>query len=111
MGSGEGFTMSYVIAVRSPIIVRVIKFVKFMICRSCSKNGRSFQNLTGKPTGNRPLGRPRRNWEDNIRMDLKEIDIVSRNLVDSAQGRDYCRALVNVGLNLQVQKPSSLDCC
>ena len=38
---------------------------------------------------------PRRRWEDSIRMDLKEIDINMRNWVDSAQDRDYCRALVN----------------
>ena len=49
-----------------------------------------------------PLGRPRRRWEDNIRMDLREIDINARNWVDSAQDRDYWRALVNVELNLQV---------
>ena len=40
-------------------------------------------------TGKRPLGRPRRKWEDNIRMDPKEIDINRRNWVDSAQDRDY----------------------
>ena len=40
------------------------------------KEGRStFKILTGKPTRKRPLGRPRRRWEDNIRMDLEEIDI------------------------------------
>ena len=49
--------------------------------------------LTGKPTGKRPLGRPRRRWEDNIWMDLKEIDINTRNWVDSAQNRDYCGPL------------------
>ena len=54
-----------------------------------------FKILTGKPTGKRPLDRPRRRWEDNIRMDLKEIGIDSRNWVDSAQDRDYWRALVN----------------
>ena len=37
------------------------------------------------PTGKKPLGRPRRRWEDNIRMDLKEISIKTRNWVDSAQ--------------------------
>ena len=58
--------------------------------------------LTGKPTGKGPLGRPRRRWEDNIRMDLKEIGINTRNWVDSAQDRDYCRALVNTALNLRV---------
>jgi hypothetical protein len=49
--------------------------------------------LTGIPAGKRPLGRPRRRWED--RMDLKEICINTRNWVDSAQVRDYWRALVN----------------
>ena len=44
----------------------------------------TFKILTGKPTGKRPLGRPRRRWEDNIKMDLKEIGI-NRNWVDSAQ--------------------------
>ena len=41
----------------------------------------AFKILTGKPTGKRPLGRPRRRWEDNIRMDLEEIDINVGNLV------------------------------
>ena len=65
--------------------------------------GRSpFKILTGKPTGKRPLGRPRRRWEDNIRMELNEIGINARNWVDSAQDRDYWRALVNAELNLRV---------
>ena len=53
-------------------------------------------------TGNIPLGRPRRRWEDNIRIDLKEIRINMRNRLDSAQDRDYCRTLVNAALNLRV---------
>ena len=54
------------------------------------EKGRSdFQILTGKPTGKRPLGRPRRKWEDNIRMDLEGIGINSGNWVDSAQDRNY----------------------
>ena len=48
------------------------------------------------------LGRPRRRWEDNIRMDLEEIGINARNWVDSAQDRNYGRALVNAALNLRV---------
>ena len=47
-----------------------------------------FKILTGKPTGKRPLGRPRRRWEDNIRMDLEEIHINAGNWVNSAQDRD-----------------------
>ena len=44
---------------------------------------RVFKILTGKPTGKRPLGRPWRRWEDNIRMDIIEIGINARNWVDS----------------------------
>ena len=64
------------------------------------EEGRSaFKMLTGKPTGKRPLGWPRRRWEDNIRMDLEEIGI---SVVDSAQDRNCWRALVNAALNLRV---------
>ena len=62
----------------------------------------AFKILTGKSTGKRPLGKPRRRWEDNIRMDLEEIGISGVNLVDSAQDRNYWRALVNAALNLRV---------
>jgi hypothetical protein len=68
------------------------------------KEGRSaFNILTDKPAGKRPLGRPRRRWEDNISMDLQEIGINTRNWVDSAQDVDYCRSLVNAALNLRFQ--------
>ena len=52
--------------------------------------------------GKRPLGRPRRRWEYNIRMDLKDIGINTRNWVDSAQDMDYWRVLVNAALKLRV---------
>jgi hypothetical protein len=63
----------------------------------------AFKILTGTLTGKRPLGRPRRRWEDSIRMELKEIGTNTRNLIDSAEDRDYWRALVNATLNLRVQ--------
>ena len=67
------------------------------------EEGRSaFKILTGKPTGKRPLGRPRRRWKGNIRVDLEEIGIDAGNWVDSAQDRNYWSALVNAALNLQV---------
>ena len=67
------------------------------------QEGRSaFKILTVKPTGKIPLGRPRRRWEYNIIMDLKEIGINADNRVDSAQDRDYWRAFVNAALNLRV---------
>jgi hypothetical protein len=62
----------------------------------------AFKILTGTSAGKRPLGRPRRRWEDNIRMDLKEMGINTRNWIVSAQNRDYWRALVNAALNHQV---------
>ena len=62
----------------------------------------AFKILTGKPTGKRPLGRPRRRWEGNIRMNLEEIGINAGNWVDSAQDKDYWLALVNAALNLRV---------
>ena len=48
------------------------------------------------------MGRPRRRWEDNIRMDLEEIGMNAGNWVDSAQVRNYLRDLVNATVNLQV---------
>ena len=62
----------------------------------------AFKILTGKPRGERPLERPRRRWEDNIRMDFKEICNNTRNWVHSAQDRDYWRAPLNITLNLRV---------
>ena len=67
------------------------------------EKGRSaFRILTGNPTGKRPLGRPIRRWEGNIRIDLEEIGISAGNWVNSNQDRDYWRALVNAALNLLV---------
>ena len=66
------------------------------------EEGRSaFKILTGRPAGKRPLGRPRRGWDNNIKMALKEIGINTRNLVDSNQDTDYWRSLVNAALNLR----------
>ena len=66
--------------------------------RACRK----VRVLSVKPTGKRPSGRPRARWEDNIRMNVEEIGINAGNWVDSAQNRDYWRALVNAALNLRV---------
>ena len=62
----------------------------------------AFKILTGKTTRKRPLGRPRRRWENNIRIHIKEIGINMRHWVDYSQVRDYWRALVNAALNLRV---------
>jgi hypothetical protein len=67
------------------------------------EDGRTaFKILIGKPTGKSPLGRPRRRWEDNIRMDLKEIGVITWNWVESAQDRDYWRVLLDAALRVLV---------
>jgi len=58
--------------------------------------------LVGKPEGKRPLGRPRRRWEDNIKMDLKEMGCGGMDWIKMAQDRDRWRAFVNAVMNLQV---------
>ena len=57
--------------------------------------------LVGKPEGKRPLGRPRRRWEDNIKMDLQEVG-EGGDWMELAQDRDRWRALVNTVMNLRV---------
>jgi len=58
--------------------------------------------LVWKPEGKRPLGRPRRRWEDNIKIDLQEVGCEGMDWIDAAQDRDRWRALVNAVMNLQV---------
>jgi hypothetical protein len=56
----------------------------------------------GNPEGKRPLGRPRRRWVDNIKIDLREIEWDGMDCTDLAQDRDQWRALVNTVTNLRV---------
>ena len=58
--------------------------------------------LVGKPEGKRPLGRPRRRWEDNIKMDLQEVGGSCWDWMEFAQDRDRWWALVSTVRNLQV---------
>ena len=58
--------------------------------------------LVGKPKGKRPLGRPRRRWENNIKMDLQEVGCGGMDWIDLAQDRDRWRTLVNAVMNLRV---------
>ena len=61
-----------------------------------------YRVLVGKPEGKRPLGRPRRRLEDNIKMDLQEMGDVGMDWIELAQDRDRWRVLVNVIMNLLV---------
>jgi hypothetical protein len=66
-----------------------------------------YKILVGKPEGNRPLGRPRRRWEDGIRMDLSEISLGGVDWIRLAQDRDRWRAVVSAVMNLRVLAPRS----
>jgi len=61
-----------------------------------------YRVLMGKPEGKRPLGRPRRRWDDNIKMDLQEVGCRGMDWIELAQDRDRWRALVNAVMNLWV---------
>ena len=60
--------------------------------------------LVGKPERKRPLGRPRRRWEDNIKMDLQDVGAGCEDWMELAQDRDRWRALVSTVMNLRVPK-------
>jgi hypothetical protein len=61
-----------------------------------------YRVLVGKPEGKRQVGRPRHRWEDNIKMDLREIGIEGTNWIQLAQDRVQCWASVNTVINLRV---------
>jgi len=89
----------------SPNIVRMMKSRKIRwagnVTRMEEKRG-VYRILVGKPEGKRPLGRPRRKWEDNITMDLEEVVCGGMDWIELAQYRDRWRALVNAVMNLWV---------
>jgi len=60
-----------------------------------------YKILVGKPEGKRPLGRPRRRWEDNIKIDLQEVGCGVVDWIELAQDRDRWRALLNAVMNLR----------
>jgi hypothetical protein len=89
----------------SPNIVRVIKSRKMRWTGhvTCMGEGRCvYRVLVGRPARKRPLGRPRRRWEDNIKMDFREIWIDGVNWIQLAQDRVQWRACVNTVMNLPV---------
>jgi hypothetical protein len=73
--------------------------------RVCSTNGEkrnAYRILVGKPEGKRPLGRPRRRWVNNIKLDLRETGWDGKDCIDLAQDRDQWTVLVNTVMNLRV---------
>jgi hypothetical protein len=94
-------TIHYIIELNdlysSPNIIRVIK------SRTVRWAGHvAYSILVGRPEGRRPIGRPRRRWEDNIKMNLQEVGWWGMDWIDMAQDRDRWRAVVNAVINLRV---------
>jgi hypothetical protein len=88
----------------SPSIIMVIKARRMRWAGHVARMGemRDVYILVGRPEGRRPLGRPRRRWEDNIMMDLREIWFGDVDWIQWAQVRDRWRAVVNTVMNLRV---------
>ena len=89
----------------SPNIVRVIKSRRMRwaghVAHIRERRG-IYRVSVGKLEGNRPLGRPRHKWEDDIKMDLQEVGCGGMDWIELAQDKDRWRALVNAVMNLRV---------
>jgi len=88
------------------IVVRVIKSKRMRWAGHVARMGEEkgvYRVLVGKPEGKRPLGRPRRRWVDNIRMDLQDVGCGYMDWIGLAQDRDRWRTLVSAVMNLRVQ--------
>jgi hypothetical protein len=89
----------------SPNIVRVIKSRRMRWAGHVARMGEGrgvYSVLVGRPEGKRPVGRPRRRWEDNIKMDLREIGIDGTNWILLAQDRVQWQAFVSTVMNLRI---------
>jgi len=89
----------------SPNIVRVIKWRRMRLAGHVARMGEErgvYRVLVGKLEGRRPLGRPRRRWVNNIRVDLQEVGCEYMDWIGLAQDRDRWRTLVSAVMNLRV---------
>jgi hypothetical protein len=97
------------------LLLYIILFTKHTFCQNAVRRMRwaghvarmgegrgAYRILVGRPEGRRPLGRPKRRWEDNIKMDLQEVGWNGVAWIDMAQDRDRWRAVVNAVMNLRV---------
>jgi hypothetical protein len=92
----------------SPDIIRQVKSRRMRWAGHVARMGEERKVnkvLVGKPEGRRPLGRPRRRWEDGMRMDLREIGLVGVDWIRLAQDRDWWRAVVSAVMKLRVLAP------
>jgi hypothetical protein len=93
-----------------PDIIRKVKSRRMRWAGYVARMGEErkvYKVLMGKPEGKRPLERPRRRWEDGIRMDLREIGVGGVDWILLAQDRDRWRAVVSAVMNLRVLDPRS----
>jgi hypothetical protein len=89
----------------SPNIVRVIKSRRMRWAGHVARTGEGrgvYRVLVGRPEGKRPLGKRRRRWEDNIKMDLRETGFDGANWIRLAQDKARLRAFVSTVMNLRV---------
>jgi hypothetical protein len=87
----------------SQSIIRMVKTRRMRLAGHVAQMGEKrngYSILVGKPEGKRELGRPKRRWEDNIRIDLREIGRGGMDWINLAQDRDQWKALVNTILKL-----------
>jgi hypothetical protein len=92
----------------SPNIIRQIKSRRMRWAGHVARMGEGrnvYRVLMGKPERRRPLGRPRRRWEDGIRLDVRKISWGCVDWIQLAQDRDRWRTFVNTVMNLRVQAP------
>jgi hypothetical protein len=94
----------------TPDIIRQVKSRRIRWAGHVVRMGEErkvYKVLVGKPEGKRPLGRPRRRWEDGIRMDLRDIGVGGVDWIRLSQDRDRWRAVVSAVMNLRVLAPRS----
>jgi hypothetical protein len=94
----------------SPDIIRQVKSRRMMWAGHVARMGderKVYKVLVGKPEGKRTLGRPRRRWDDGIRMDLREIGLGSVDWIRLSQDRDRWWAVVSAVMNLRILAPRS----
>jgi hypothetical protein len=96
----------------SPNILRVIKSIRMKWVGHVARIGERrviYRVLVAKPEGKRPLWRPRLRWEDNIKMDIREVGCRGMDWIELAQDRDRRRALVNAVINFGFHKMREFD--
>jgi hypothetical protein len=94
----------------SPDIIRQIKSRRMRWAGHVARMGEGrnvYRVMVGKPEGKRPLDRPRRRWENGVKVDLREIGWGGVEWINLAQDRDHWRVLVNAVMNLRVLAPRS----